>query len=191
MKTKILNTEKIDSSKFIDIFRVNYQHNGKILKWDCAKIHDSVSTLLYHRQKDAFLLVKQLRIPVLFRQESLGENLDFGYSYELCSGLMDKGLSSKDTAIEEIYEEVGYEVNSIKKISLFYGGLGTSASKQTFFYAEICDEMQKGEGGGIDDEYIELFYLPVEDAKKFIYDESIIKPASLAFCIMWWFDKFR
>ena len=191
---KIINQTKIDSSKYINLFRINYSKSGEILSWDCAKIHDSVSALLYDEDKKLFLLVKQLRVPFLYRQLKEGISLNtkkLGYNYELCSGLMDKGLSEEETIKEEIFEEVGYRVGKVKKIGTFYGGLGTSASKQTFFYATISDYMKTGKGGGIDDEDIELFYLPLSKVKGFIDDESFVKPASLAYCFMWWFDRFK
>jgi len=33
--------------------------------------------------------------------------------------------------------------------------------------------------------------LSIEDAKKLIYDESIVKTPGLMFSFMWWFDKFK
>ncbi|NLK66141.1 MAG: NUDIX hydrolase [Campylobacteraceae bacterium] len=190
---KIINETDVENSKYIKLFRINYLKDGEVFEWDCARIHDSVSVLLYDEEKELFLLVKQLRVPFLYRQLKEGISLntqELGHTYELCSGLMDKGLSEEETIKEEIFEEVGYRVVDVEKIATFYGGLGTSASKQTFFYAKIADYMKVGKGGGIDNEDIELFYLPLKDAKEFIYDESFVKPASLAYCFMWWFDKF-
>lgn len=189
-----INISKVESSPYINVFRVNFLRDGKKLSWDCAKIHDSVSVLLYNSDKDSFLLVKQIRIPFLYRQIKDGflpEDEELGYTYELCSGLMDKGLSEVETVKEEILEETGYKVDEVLKIASFYGALGVSASKQTFFYARISDDMKVGNGGGIDDEKIELFYLPKDKAEEFIFDKSYVKPASLAYCLMWWFEKFK
>ncbi|WP_320153883.1 hypothetical protein [Campylobacter corcagiensis] len=70
---KILDIYEAKDSKYIKPFRVKFEKNEKIFQWDCMKVHDSVSVLLYHRKKDAFLLVKQLRIPALLRELNLGE----------------------------------------------------------------------------------------------------------------------
>lgn len=188
---KILDICETKEFKYIKPFVVKFEQKGKVLEWECAKVHDSVSVLLYHHKKDAFLLVKQLRIPALLRERNLGESLGGGVTYELCAGLMDKGLGEEETIIEEIEEEVGYSVKTVDKIATFYGSLGTSAGRQTLFYAEICDDMRVGDGGGIDGEDIELFYLPVSRADEFLNDESLVKPANLGYAILWWFAKFK
>lgn len=186
---KIIEISKIEESQYIKPFRVKYEKNSKEMCWDCIKVHDSVSILLYHKQKDSFLLVKQVRIPLVIRDQDL--DLSEGITYELCAGIMDKGFSEEDTIAEEIEEEVGYKATNIEKIATFYGSLGTSAAKQTIFYAEISDEMKISDGGGTDGEDIELYYLPVAKAKEFIDDETFVKPANLGYAILWWFGKFR
>ena len=192
MSYKIKNIKSLEKPKFIKPFLIEYELDKKLLKWECISVHDSVSVLLFDVDKKAFVLVKQLRIPLLLKCEKDSINLsENGISYELCSGIMDKNLSEEDTIKEEILEECGYRVDSVEKIASFYGSLGTAASKQTFFYTEVSDEVKVSVGGGIDDEKIEIFYLPIKEAKEFIYDENIPKPASLAFCFMWFFDRFK
>lgn len=188
---KIVEISDTMESEYITPFRVKYEKDGKEMFWDCAKVHDSVSALLYHREKDAFLMVKQLRIPALIREQNLGENLGGGMTYELCAGIMDKGLSEEYTIIEEIEEEVGYRLKSVDKIATFYGSLGTSAGRQTLFYAEISSDMKVSDGGGIDGEDIELFYLPISKVDEFLGDESLVKPANLGYALLWWLRNFR
>ncbi|HHE05997.1 MAG TPA: NUDIX hydrolase, partial [Epsilonproteobacteria bacterium] len=67
--------------------------------------------------------------------------------------------------------------------------VGFAGSKQMLYYAEVDESMKVSEGGGIDDEQIEVIYLPVSEAKAFIYDESIAKTPGLMFAFMWYFDK--
>lgn len=161
MSYKIKNIKSLENPKFIKPFLVEYELDKKLLKWECISVYDSVSVLLFDADKKAFVLVKQLRIPLLLKCEKDGINLsENGISYELCSGIMDKNLSEEDTIKEEILEECGYRVDSVEKIASFYGSLGTAASKQTFFYTEVSDEMKVSVGGGIDDEKIEIFICP-------------------------------
>lgn len=49
--------------------------------------------------------------------------------------------------------------------------------------------MKSHEGGGINDEEIELMYLKVDDFKEFIYDESKAKTPGLMFSFMWFMDN--
>jgi len=61
----------------------------------------------------------------------------------------------------------------------------------TLYYAEVDEGMKVSEGGGVDDEEIEVIYLSLTEAKRFIYDESIAKTPGLMFAFMWYFDKIR
>ena len=57
------------------------------------------------------------------------------------------------------------------------------------YFAIIDDEQKVHDGGGIHDEQIELFYLPLEEAKDFIYDESKAKTPGLMFAFYWFFEN--
>jgi UDP-sugar diphosphatase len=105
---------------------------------------------------------------------------------------MDKNMDETDIAIEEIDEEVGYRVarDQIQRITSFYTNVGVSGAKQILFYAEIKDDMKIHEGGGINDEEIELFFLPIEKAKAFVFNEEKAKTPGLMFAFYWFFDKY-
>ena len=57
------------------------------------------------------------------------------------------------------------EVNleNIEKITSFYTNVGVSGGCQTLFYAKLNESMKIHNGGGINDEEIELMFLPVDD----------------------------
>ena len=104
----------LEESKYLKPFRLEFKQNGLTRNWDCVKVMNSVSVFLYHEQRDAFLFVKQFRPAVWYSQgkENIKTN-ERGYTYELCAGLMDKGLSEEQTIREEAVEEVGYKLNGI------------------------------------------------------------------------------
>jgi UDP-sugar diphosphatase len=185
----ILSVTPLENPKFITPLRVHYIQNGKRKSWEVIQAHDSVATLLYHKEKDAFLLVKQLRIATC--------NKDFrcedGYTYELCAGIIDKALTLHKIAQEEILEECGYKVdpNSLERITSFYTSVGFSGAKQTLFYTCIDEDMKVSSGGGIEDEEIELFFLPRSEAKKFMFDESYKKTPGLLMAFYWFFDNYK
>ena len=69
-----------------------------------------------------FICIKQFRPPLRFGASSLtvntipAEQLGFWFvmrsSYELCAGLMDiEGRSKEQTVVDEIREELGYDVS--------------------------------------------------------------------------------
>ncbi|MDR2342513.1 MAG: NUDIX domain-containing protein [Campylobacteraceae bacterium] len=181
----ILKIESNVTSQYIQPFRVFYTQDGKDKIWDFVKTHDSVACLLYHTQKKAFLLVKQFRPPVYLH--SGGD----GFTYEMCAGILDKNKSPEQTMREEILEECGYDVaiENIKKITSFYTGVGFAGSKQTLYFAAIDESMKKDEGGGIEEEEIELFFLPRSEVKKFMHDEKIAKTPGVLFSIFWFFEN--
>jgi len=176
---------ELKNPKFIQTGLVKYKQNGIDKTWEVVKAHDSVAVLIYHKERDSFILVKQFR-PAVY----MG-NLDSGITIELCAGIVDKELTLKEIAMEEIEEECGYAVplESIERITLVNNAVGFAGSKQTIFYTEVTSSMQVSLGGGIDTELIEVIEMPISKAKEFIFDESIAKTTGLLFAFMWWFDR--
>lgn len=193
MDTIITDIEisEMPESNFIKPYSINFTQNGARRRWDCVKVHDSVSVLLYHEQKDAFLFVKQFRPAVWYNLQKEGLNsAEIGYTYELCAGLMDKGKSLEQTIREEAAEEVGYELCEVRRITTTYGSFGFGGNAQTMFYARINENMRVNEGGGIDGEDIKLVFIPRTQAKNFMYDESKVKGFGLLFALLWWSGEF-
>ncbi len=172
--------------KFISTSLATYRQNGISKDWEIVQAHDSVAILIYHREQKSFVLVKQFRPAVYVNNSN-------GVTVELCAGIIDKNLSLAEIAKEEIVEECGYdvEVESLQKITSFYTSVGFAGNRQTLYYVEVDESMRVSNGGGVDDELIEVIYLPIEDAKAMIYDESIAKTPGLMFAFMWWSVKFN
>jgi len=169
------------NSDFVKLERMHYQQDGVEKSWDLAQVHDSVAILIYHKDKKAFVLVKQFRPPVYLKNGD-------GFSYELCAGIVDKKMSLLQIAQEEIEEETGYAVGleRIEKITSFYTAVGFAGAKQELYYVEVEESDRIHEGGGIDVEAIEVIYLPISEAKVFIYNEEIVKTPGLMFAMSWW-----
>ncbi|MEA3290464.1 MAG: NUDIX hydrolase [Campylobacterota bacterium] len=181
------NLTNLEDPKFVKPVRINYKQNGTEKTWEAVKSHDSVAVLLYHKQKDVFILVKQFRPPVYMN------HAEYDFTYELCAGIVDKDKPLVQIAKEEIEEECGYDINveEIKFINSFFTNVGVSGGKQHLFFAMIDDKMKIHEGGGINDEHIELEYLKVSDSKKFIYDTTKAKTPGLMFAFYWFYEKFN
>ncbi|MCF6310189.1 MAG: NUDIX hydrolase [Sulfurimonas sp.] len=182
---KIDSTEELKNPSFIKPILINYSQGDIKRKWEAVISHDSVAVLLYHKDKKAFIFVKQLRATVL------NKNKINGMMYELCAGLVDKDASNAQIAKEEVLEECGYDipVESLEKISSFYTSVGISGTHQTIYYASCDDVMKVNDGGGLHDENIEVIYIPIEEAKKFMFDELYQKTTGVMLSIYWFFDK--
>ena len=176
----------LEKAKFVETALATYTQNGIKKSWEVVKSHDSVAILIYHKEKEAFILVKQFRPPV-YRHDEIG------MSTELCAGIIDKELSIEQIAIEEIDEECGFKVSleKLERITKVSSSVGTSGTSQTIFYAEVYESMRISKGGGIDDEMIEVIELPISEAKTFMFDESEVKTTGLMFAFMWWFKRFN
>jgi len=183
-KVEDFKLQVLDNPKFISPSLATFIHNGKPRDWEIVQAHDSVAILIYHKTQNTFVLVKQFRPAVYL-------NNDDGMTVELCAGIVDKELTLAQIAQEEIEEECGYKVavESIEEITSFHTSVGFAGSKQTLYYVEVDDSMKVSEGGGIDDEQIEVLYLPIEEAKAFIFDVSIAKTPGIMYAFMWWFDR--
>lgn len=180
-KIENLKISELKDTKFIHPIRVTFEQNGKNKSWEAVRSHDSVAILLYHEEKDAFLLVKQFRMPVYLNDSSKT------FTYELCAGLIDKDKSIEEIVVEEIDEECGYRVNNkdIKRVTSFYTNVGISGGCQYLYYAKINESMKIHEGGGINDEQIELYFLPTDEVDDFIFDEDKAKTPGLIFSLYW------
>jgi len=187
MKISNFTTIELKDPQYIHPLAITYEQNGILKKWELVKSHDSVAILLFHKEKNCFLLVKQFRPPVYLNNQT------HKVTYELCAGIMDKNIDEIDIAIEEIDEEVGYRVekDQIQRLTSFYTNVGVSGAKQVLFYAVIDESMKIHDGGGIHDEEIELMYIPVKEARTFIFDESKAKTPGLMFAFYWFFENQR
>lgn len=182
---KIIKVTPLVEPKFVKAIKIDYTQKGQTKVWEAVVNHDSVSTLLWHVEKKAFVIVKQFRPAVLHTHK------EDGYTYELCAGIIDKDLTLKEIAREEIMEECGYDIPlcNIERVTSFYTSVGISGALQTLYYAECDESMKLGEGGGIEEENIEVVYLCYKEAKKFIYDETCHKTPGIAMAMYWFFEN--
>lgn len=185
--TTIDNIGQLTDPKFIKPMKIDYTYKGKKKVWEAVLSHDSVSIILYNKDKNSLVVVKQLRIPVLNANKVNGE------TYELCAGIVDKNKPKVQIAKEEIFEECGYDVdvNSIKKVASFYTSVGISGAEQTIYYAECDDSMKVNSGGGLIEEDIDVIYIALKDAKDFMFNPSYQKTPGLMMGFYWFFDNIK
>lgn len=163
-----------------------YVQNSVEKRWDIVDTHNSVAILLYHQELNSFVFVKQFRPSIYLKNKD-------GFTYELCAGIVDKDKSLIEIAKEEILEETGYDVplEKMEKISSFYTAVGFAGGRQTLYFAVLNESMKVSEGGGVEDENIEVIYLKKEDTLEFMFDESIATTSGLMFALMWYFRNFE
>ncbi|KRZ86854.1 Uridine diphosphate glucose pyrophosphatase [Trichinella sp. T8] len=173
---------------------------GWLRTWDAVISHNSVAALIYHRTRQAIVLVKQFRpavyannieISTFGKTEVDTEKFPpkLGMTFELCAGIIEESISPEETMRKEILEECGYNVpiNQLERVTRCKSGTGIIGSEVTYFYAEVDDFMKANEGGGRSDEgeFLKVVYLPVEFARHLVYDENIQRTPGLLFMTMW------
>jgi UDP-sugar diphosphatase len=178
---KITKTNILGRGKFLELKEVFFDYFGKKRRWEVCSSHNSVSILIYDRDLDAIIMVKQFRLPVYLKNGD-------GYTLELCAGLCDKDKSNIEIAKEEVLEECGYDIDTgkIERITSTWASVGSSAANQEIFYVEVDSSMKVSEGGGIDDEDIQIISVPSEQVYNKIFDESVVLTPGAKFAMLWW-----
>lgn len=171
--------------------------NGKERTWDLLEAHDSVLIIIYNISRNVFVLVKQFRpavyyyaVPPKERVDTIDVNkypAELGVTIELCAGIIDKNLTPIEIAREEVLEECGYDVDisNLHHIASYPSSVGSNGSKQTAFYCEVTDDMKVSEGGGVDDESIEVVEMTVSEVLNYISKKDMVSPPSFLFGIYW------
>ncbi|GLI70761.1 hypothetical protein VaNZ11_015790 [Volvox africanus] len=191
-----------ENSPYIRPKSALYDFNGKERRWDVVESHASVGVVLYHRDLDAFLIVRQFRPAVyasLLREaEAAGRSpppFKSAFTYELCAGLIDKSKSNAEICQEEILEECGFSVplEAIREVGVGIASAGTQGAPHIMYYAEVDSSMAvEGAGGGLlaHGECIEVLALPLELSQGFVLDGSLPKSPGLMFGLTWaYFNK--
>jgi UDP-sugar diphosphatase len=158
---------------------------GRLRYWEMIKGHDSVHISVFNRTTNEFLFVKQVRIPVLVNESTPktfritdsievtipAENVEAtGEIIEACAGLIDKDASIQQIAKEEIEEELGYDIpaENVYFIKQIHSSVGTAGNKAFLFYAEVTEDNRVSDGGGLEEEDIEVVRVNRDDISSFI-----------------------
>lgn len=185
---EIIDINPLENSQYLQLQRVRFKENDTIKVWDITNTHDNVAILLYEKEKDGFIFVRQFRVSVFLK------NPNHGYMYELCAGICDKDISLDEISRQEILEECGYYISleNLHFINQFYSSVGINGSRQYLFYAEVCERDRKSKGGGNKDEneYIDIIFVPRNLINEFLQDCKCPTTQSLVYAISW-FKTFK
>ena len=115
-----------------------------------------------------------------------------GVTCELCTGIVDLKIPLIEIAKKEILEETGYDF-PLENISKLFQNheVGFVGNRLTVFYAEVADEMNLSKSGGnvTEGEFIETMYLPLNEARDFVFNDDYVKPSSFVAAFCWYFMK--
>jgi len=176
----------LKSGEYIKPAFVTFKINGEQRDWEIVKTKDSVAILIYNKDSNSFVCVKQ------FRPAVYANNDHNGITVELCAGLVDKDLSLEQIASEEVLEETGFKVDAsdLKKVTSFYISVGVAGSKQHLYFVEVDESLRANSGGGVvGEEMIEVLEIPLDRAREFMFNEDIAKTPGLLFAFEWFLNN--
>lgn len=118
---------------------------------------NGATVLLYDLERRTVLLTRQFRLPTFVNGNASGMLI------ETCAGLLDD--DHPEAAIRrELREETGYDVQEVRKVFEAYMSPGSVTEILHFFVAPYSPSQQLTDGGGVDEEDIEVLELPVNEA---------------------------
>jgi len=170
---KILEENLILNSYFqVKEALVQQKIQGKTKQFKRLKLerNDAVAILLYNKQKDTVVLVKQYRYPVYDKIQT--ELL------EAPAGLVDENETYSQAIIREVQEETGYVIQTKHLYALSHNFVSPGySSEQIYNYAAVVtnnDKKYKGEGKETENENIEIVEMPYIQFRSLVESGGII-----------------
>ncbi|RYE17369.1 MAG: NUDIX domain-containing protein [Sphingobacteriaceae bacterium] len=160
---KIIDRKTLGPSKY-KLENVTYEmqgNNGKPVQKQCEIYHrpSGAAILLVDPERKKLLLTKQLRLPTYFNGNHSGDLI------EVCAGLTDEGETVEAGALREVKEELGYQLETVKKIGQIYLSPGADPEISHLFIGKYNLDMKVGNGGGMEDEAENITILELDYAE--------------------------
>lgn len=199
----------LPDSPYVKTFRMNYTQNGKEKSWDLIQVHDSVAIIVFNITRNVMVFVKQFRPAIYYNCLSLEDRkkdiidtkkypASLGIALEMCAGIVDKDKPLEEIAQEEVLEECGYnvQIKDLQRIMSYRAGVGVQGALQTLYFCEVTDDMKTDQGGGVDDEIIDIVERTIPEIEDMMSSHGPINsPPSCLFALMWFLrykaDEYR
>ena len=167
---EVLNTEVL-SDNWYTLRKVTYRIRGRNGEWETQSREaydrgNGATILLYDRARGTVILTRQFRLPTYVNGNASGMLI------EACAGLLDQDDPEACIA-REAREETGFEIRNARKIFEAYMSPGSVTEVLHFFVADYAREERVDQGGGVDDEDIEVLEMPFTEALAMIESGEI------------------
>ncbi len=166
-----IQKEEILSNNWYTLKKITFDYQKKNGTWhnQSREAYDrgnGAVILLYNKTQKTVILTRQFRLPTF-----INGNPD-GMLIEACAGLLDKDHA--EVAIKrETEEETGYKIKEVIKIFEAYMSPGSVTEILYFFVAEYSSNEKITDGGGIEDEDIDVLEIPFDKALSMITSGEI------------------
>ena len=154
--------DKVLSDNYFILRNITYdltRKNGDVIRHK-REVYDrgnGATILLYNPDKKSVVLIRQFRVATWVNGNEDGRLI------ETCAGLLDD--DEPEVCIrKDAVEETGYAVSEVRKVFELYMSPGGVTEIVHFFIARYDDSIRANNGGGVEDEDIEVLELPFAQA---------------------------
>ena len=145
-------------------FTFNYRRKDGVQESQVREVYDrgnGAVILLYNRVEKTVILTRQFRLPTYVNGNPTGMLI------EACAGLLDQD-QPEEAIRRETEEETGFRIDKVEKVFEAYMSPGSVTEKLYFFIAEYDKNTQRSQGGGVEEEEIEVLEIPFEQAMNMV-----------------------
>lgn len=162
MEVKILERKRLLDDLFkVDDIRLQHKKFSGDWSETIRRLNfergNSVGVLIYVRDEDVFILVRQFRFAVYDSGLS-------GWLDEIVAGMLDNE-SPLDCAYRECIEESGYVITDFEYICTVFVSPGASTEKMHLYIGYCNSEDKKFAGGGVIDEHEDIEIIKINRAE--------------------------
>ncbi len=145
---------------------------------------DSVGALVRNRDTGNLILINQFRYPTYTNGP--------GWTWEVVAGILHENENAEEAMKREILEEIGYKVETLTYITMFYVSPGGTSERVFLYYAEVTNDDKISEGGGLETEHEDILVQehPWQDIEKMLASGEIVDAKTLI-ALMWFRDKIK
>ncbi|OIN56843.1 GDP-mannose pyrophosphatase NudK [Arsenicibacter rosenii] len=172
-----ISEEKVLSDNWYVLKKITFDYQRKNGNWETQSREaydrgNGATILLYNREQETVILTRQFRLPTYVNGNASGMLI------EACAGLLDN--DQPDVAIRrEVEEETGYRLHAVTKAFEAYMSPGSVTEKLFFYVAEYSSDSRIADGGGVEEEEIDVLELPFQEAVRMANSGEIMDGKTL------------
>ncbi|MDX8377692.1 MAG: NUDIX domain-containing protein [Mariprofundales bacterium] len=183
MKYILKNKQRVRTG-FLNIDRYDIKHerfaggeNLHIIR-ECMERGDAAVVLLHDPKQDKLLLIEQLRVGPIARQQ-------YPWMLEAIAGIIDAGESPEQCAKRECLEESGYAMDAIEYLGKVFISPGGCSEIMHLFYAQADANTPIHAGGGLanEQEDIRQHWVDRQEVMQWV-DQGKIRAAPLLLVLL-------
>jgi GDP-mannose pyrophosphatase NudK len=158
---EVIDTQVL-SDNWYTLRKVTYRIRKSNGEWETQSREaydrgNGATILLYDASRGTVILTRQFRLPTYVNGNASGMLI------EACAGLLDED-NPEDCIVREVREETGFEIRNARKAFESYMSPGSVTEILHFFVAEYSHAQKVDNGGGIEEEDIEVLEMPLAAA---------------------------